>query len=140
MGDFLYVIRAFFNQLLRAVPAHIALFEKLNAFSSTKNCKNTCCLGGFSFLKALNLEKWGVEALVTLILFPSWWKLLSKRFDSNDNWSLTCAEHVLLFSKSRNIKTKTCMSCKELFDKQCALLQYKVETHNFNFYLNRIKV
>ena len=31
------------------------------------------------------------------------------------------------------------MSCKELFDKQCPLLQCKkVETHDFNFYVNRL--
>ena len=49
--------RAFFNQLLHAVPAGSALFEKLNTFISTKNCKDTCCLRGYSFLNALNLEK-----------------------------------------------------------------------------------
>ena len=41
-----YVIRAYFNHLLRAVPACSALFEKWNAFFSTKNSRNTCRLGG----------------------------------------------------------------------------------------------
>ena len=32
-----------------------------NAFFSTKNSKNTCCLRRCSFLNALNLAKWGVK-------------------------------------------------------------------------------
>ena len=38
---------------------------------------------------------------------------------------LTCAEYVLLFSEFHDIKTETSMSCKELFDKQCLLVQYR---------------
>ena len=58
-----YVIRAYFNHLLRAVPACSALFEKWNAFFSTKNSRNTCRLGGgdCSILNYLNLEKLGVK-------------------------------------------------------------------------------
>ena len=41
--------RAYFNHLLRAVPTRSALFEKQNAFFSTKNSKNTCRLGGFTW-------------------------------------------------------------------------------------------
>ena len=41
--------RAFSNHLLRAVPARSALFEKWNAFFSTKNLRNTCRLGGVAF-------------------------------------------------------------------------------------------
>ena len=51
-----YIVRAYFNHLLRTVPASSALSEKRNAFSSTKNSKNTCHLGN-----ALNLGKWGVK-------------------------------------------------------------------------------
>ena len=47
--------------ILRAVPVRGALSEKWNAFFSTKNSKNTCCLGGCSVLNALILEKWGVK-------------------------------------------------------------------------------
>ena len=61
-------------------------------------------------------------------------------FLSKTQWSLTCAEYVLLFSEFHDVKTETCMRFKELFDGQCPLLQCrnsgieKVETHNFNFY------
>ena len=48
--------RAYFNHLLRAVPARSALFEKRNVFFSTKNSKNTCRLGGCSILNALIRE------------------------------------------------------------------------------------
>ena len=41
-----FVSRAYFNHLLRAVPARTTLFEKWNAFFSSKNSKNTCRLGG----------------------------------------------------------------------------------------------
>ena len=53
--------RASFNYFLRAVPARSALFERLNAFFSTKNSKNTCRVGGCSVLNALNLEKCWVK-------------------------------------------------------------------------------
>ena len=53
--------RAFFNHILRAVSAHSALFEKWNTLFSTKNSKNTCHLGGYSVLNALNLEELGVN-------------------------------------------------------------------------------
>ena len=53
--------RAYFNQLLRAVPARSALFEKWNAFFYTKNFKDTFRLGGCTVLNALNLEKWWVQ-------------------------------------------------------------------------------
>ena len=57
--------RAFFNHLLRMVPAHNALFDKWNVLFSTKNKtknkKKTCRLGGCSVLNALNLEKRGVQ-------------------------------------------------------------------------------
>ena len=56
--------RASFNYLLRAVPARSALFERLNAFFSTKNSKNTCRLGGCSVLNALNLEKCWVKCTI----------------------------------------------------------------------------
>ena len=48
------VDRAYFNHLLRAVPARSALFEKRNA-------KNTCRLGRFSVLNVLNLKKGAVK-------------------------------------------------------------------------------
>ena len=51
------VIRASFNHLLRAVTARSTLFEKRNAFFSTKASKNTCRLGACSVLNALNLQK-----------------------------------------------------------------------------------
>ena len=48
---------------------------------------------------------------------------------------------VLLFPEFHDVKTETRMSCKEFFYNQCPHAQIgKVETHNFNFYLNRIKV
>ena len=56
-----HIARAYFNHLLHAVPALSALFEKRNAFFSTKNSKNTCRLGGCGVLHALNVEKWGVK-------------------------------------------------------------------------------
>ena len=56
-----HIARAYFNHLLHAVPALSALFEKQNAFFSTKNSKNTCRLGGCSVLNALNFDKWGVK-------------------------------------------------------------------------------
>ena len=51
------VIRVSFNHLLRAVTARSTLFEKRNAFFSTKASKNTCRLGACSVLNALNLQK-----------------------------------------------------------------------------------
>ena len=46
-----------------------------------------------------------------------------------------------MFSELHEVKTEGSMSCKELFDKHYPLVYYwkKVETHIFNFYLNRIK-
>ena len=41
--------RAYFNLLLCAVPARSALFDKRNAFFSTKTSKNTCRLRGVAF-------------------------------------------------------------------------------------------
>ena len=61
LSKFSDVIRGYFKQLLRAVPAPSALIEKGNAFFSTKNFKNTFRLVGCSVLNALNLEKWGVK-------------------------------------------------------------------------------
>ena len=40
-------------------------------------------------------------------------------------WSLTFAEYVLLFSEFHNVNKETSMSCKELLDKQCPLVQYR---------------
>ena len=37
--------------------------------------------------------------------------------------SLACVEYVLLLSEFHDVKKETSMSCKELFDKQCPLLQ-----------------
>ena len=37
--------KGFFNHVLRAVSGLSAFFEKLNVLFSTKNSKNTCCLG-----------------------------------------------------------------------------------------------
>ena len=64
--------RAYFNYLLRAVAARSALFTKLNTFFYTKNSKNTCRLGDYSILNALNLEKWGVKthSCALLLDFP----------------------------------------------------------------------
>ena len=46
-----------------------------------------------------------------------------------------------LFSELHDVKTERNMSCKELFDKQCPLVQYRKKwKHTFNFHLNRIKV
>ena len=39
--------RAYFRHLLRAVPAHYALFQFLQTFSHSKKLKLACCLGGF---------------------------------------------------------------------------------------------
>ena len=63
-----FTSRACFKQLLRAVPAHSALFEIWNVFFSTKNFKNTFCLRGCSALNALNLEKWGVKIYKCVLL------------------------------------------------------------------------
>ena len=60
--------RAYFNQLLRAVPARSALFEKWNAFFYTKNFKDTFRLGGCTVLNALNLEKWWVQIYKCVLL------------------------------------------------------------------------
>ena len=46
MTTFQYCIRAYFNHLLRAVPARSALFEKQSAFFSAKSSKSTCRFGG----------------------------------------------------------------------------------------------
>ena len=46
----------FFSYLLRAVPAHSALFEKWNNLFSRKTFKTTCRLGGCSIPNDLNLE------------------------------------------------------------------------------------
>ena len=43
------LVRAYFNHLLHAIPAYNALFQKRNAFFSTKTSKNTCILGGIAF-------------------------------------------------------------------------------------------
>ena len=52
--------RAYFSHLLHVVLPHAMPFIK-NAFFSTKNSKNTCCLRRCSILNALNLAKWGVK-------------------------------------------------------------------------------
>ena len=49
-------------------------------------------------------------------------------------------EYVLLLPELHDVKTETSMSCKELFDSVHFHSIEKVEAHNFNFYLNRIKV
>ena len=61
-------------------------------------------------------------------------------FLSKTQYSLTCAEYVVLFSVFHDVRTKTSMSCQELFDSVHLHSIEKVETRNFNFYLNRIKV
>ena len=38
--------KEFFEPIIACGTRTQALFEKLNAFISTKNCKNICCLGG----------------------------------------------------------------------------------------------
>ena len=43
--DLMVNSQGLFNHLLRAASARSALFEKLHALFSTKNSKNTCCLG-----------------------------------------------------------------------------------------------
>ena len=53
--------QGFLNHLLPAVPARSASFKKWYALFSSKNSKNTCRLGVFSVLNALNLEEWGVK-------------------------------------------------------------------------------
>ena len=45
----LFLRRVYFNHLLRTVPTRSALFEKRNAFFSTKTSKNTCRLGDVAF-------------------------------------------------------------------------------------------
>ena len=47
--------RAYFNRLLRA------LFEKWNAYFSTKKSKNTYPIGGSGVLNAINLKKWEIK-------------------------------------------------------------------------------
>ena len=46
-------------------------------------------------------------------------------FLSKTQWSLTCAEYVLLFSELHDVNTERNMSCKELFDKQYPHVQYR---------------
>ena len=65
-----HIPRAFFNHLLRAVPARRALFEKWNPFFPTKNSKKTCRLGGCSVLNSLNLRKCGVKIHNCALLLP----------------------------------------------------------------------
>ena len=68
--------RAFFNHLLRAVPARSALFEKQNALFFTKNSKNICHLGGCNVPNALNLEKCGAKlhnCALLLDFFTFYW-------------------------------------------------------------------
>ena len=47
--------RAYFNRLLRA------LFEKWNAYFSTKKSQNTYPIGGSGVLNAINLKKWEIK-------------------------------------------------------------------------------
>ena len=47
--------RAYFNRLLRA------LFEKWNAYFSTKKSKNTYPIVGSGVLNAINLKKWEIK-------------------------------------------------------------------------------
>ena len=57
---------------------------------------------------------------------PDWFYSLCRNyFLSKTQWSLTCAEYVLLFSELHDVKTERNMSCKELFDKQCTLEEYR---------------
>ena len=44
---------------------------------------------------------------------------------SKSQWSFTSAEYVLLFSEFHDLKTEASMSCKELSDKHCPLVQYR---------------
>ena len=46
-------------------------------------------------------------------------------FFSKTQWSLTCAEYVILLSELHDVKRERKMSCKELFDEQCPLAQYR---------------
>ena len=46
-------------------------------------------------------------------------------FLNKTQWSLTCAEYVVLFSELHDEKTERSMSCKELFNKQCPFIQYR---------------
>ena len=46
-------------------------------------------------------------------------------FLSKSQSRLTFAEHVLLFTEFHDEKTEASMSCREHFDKQCPLVQYR---------------
>ena len=60
-----------------------------------------------------------------LLKKPVWFYSLHRNyFLSKTQWNLACADYVLLFFKFYDVKTETSMSCKELFDKQCPLVQY----------------
>ena len=52
---------AFFNHLLRVVPANGSLFEKKKVLFSTKTSENTYSLWECSIVNALNAEKEGVK-------------------------------------------------------------------------------
>ena len=58
---------------------------------------------------------------------PVWFYSLYRNFFflSKTQWSLICAEYVLLFSEFYDVKTETSMTSKELFDKHCPLVQYR---------------
>ena len=58
---------------------------------------------------------------------PVWFYSLYRNyfFLSKTQWSLACAEFVLLISKLHGVKIERSMSCKEPFDKQCSLVQYR---------------
>ena len=60
-----------------------------------------------------------MNKMKSLILF-----IIQKMFLSKTQWNLTCAEYALLFFKFYDVKTKTSMSCKELFDEKCPLVQH----------------
>ena len=44
---------------------------------------------------------------------------------SKSQRSVTCAEYGFLFTEFHDVKTERSMSCQELFDKQCPLVQYR---------------
>ena len=72
---------------------------------------------------------------------PVWFDPLYRNyFLSKTQQSLTCAEYVLWFSVFHDVKTDTSMTCEELFDSVHLYSIEKVETHNFNFYLDKIKI
>ena len=67
---------------------------------------------------------------------PVWFYLLSEiMFLGKTQWSHTCAEYVILFSEFHYVETETSMSGKELFNKQCPLVQYRKGGNTFFSFL-----